>query len=290
MAAPADRAAGTPLRRRPAELVGLRTADGWDLDGLLYRSAGGVQEAAADPLVVLHLHGKGANMLQVTARFLPELLPEAAHFALNMRCHDLAHNTDRADRPVAGGMYERLDDGQPDIAAAVAFLQAEGYRRIVLAGHSSGGYYAGVYRGAPGEIAGRVLLSPLTTNRTALGWWFPGAGELEDALAEAGRLVTAGRADALINLPGWYWAISARSLLERAAQSDSRWIDAVNADASPVLVLWGEAEDRDAEWRQRFDEIAAPVKQMSVVAGSDHWYRGHEDAVAELCAEFLREL
>ena len=270
------------LARIATELVTIDTADGWVLDALHY-------PAAQSETVLLHLHGKGANMLGVQARFLPEMLPSVAHLSLNMRCHDLAYNTDRADRPVAGGMYERLDDGKVDIAAAIAFLRAEGYSRIVVCGHSSGGYYAGEYGVTGDEVAGRILLSPLFTNTTALGWWYPGDGELAAALVDAQRLVDAGRPDEIIALPSWYWAISARSLLERAAQREGLWLDAVNRDLSPVLMLWGETEDRNAAWAGLLEQIDASATGGPIV-GSDHWYGGFEELVADRVATFLTEL
>ncbi|GAB2468066.1 pimeloyl-ACP methyl ester carboxylesterase [Conyzicola lurida] len=270
------------LARISTELVTIETADGWVLDALHY-------PARESRTVLLHLHGKGANMLGVQARFLPEMLPTVAHLSLNMRCHDLAYNTDRGDRPVAGGMYERLDDGKVDIAAAISFLRGEGYELIVVCGHSSGGYYAGEYGVTGDPVAGRVLLSPLFTNTTALGWWYPGDGELEAALTHARALVDTGRPDEIIALPSWYWAISARSLLERAAQPEGLWLDAVNRDSSPVLMMWGETEDRNAAWSGLLAQIDAPAVG-GPIDGSDHWYGGYETVVADAVAGFVSGL
>jgi pimeloyl-ACP methyl ester carboxylesterase len=284
------------LARIHTELVTVSTADGWVLDALHYPAAPVAPATspawpatALSSTVLLHLHGKGANMLGVQARFLPEMLPNVAHLSLNMRCHDLAYNTDREDRPVAGGMYEALDDGRVDVAAAIAWLRAEGYDTIVVCGHSSGGYYAGEYGVTGDVVAGRILLSPLFTNTTALGWWFPGQGELAAALVEAHALVDAGRPDEVMALPSWYWAISARSLIERASQPEGVWIDAVNRDDSPVLMLWGETEDRNAAWAELLGRIEAPTTG-GPIAGSDHWYGGFETIVADQVAAFVSEL
>lgn len=278
--------AGTPVRRRSAELVTLRTDDGWELDAVLYPA----QTQAGAKVVLLHLHGKGATMLDIHARWLPDQLPGVAHLALNMRCHALAYNTDRDDVPVAGGMYETLADGEVDIHAAVEFLRSEGFTHIVMSGHSSGGYYAGVYTPEGEDIVGRVLLSPLTDNKTALSWWWPEAGGLEAALERAHGLLAAGRPDEIIPLSSWYWGISARSLIERAAQSGDLWLRRVNTLTSPVLLGWGGTESRDALWAEVFEEIAAESKTKLRLAGSDHWYHGFEGEVAAAVASFVCEV
>jgi hypothetical protein len=271
------------IRRRNAEVVTLPTRDGWELDGLLYPAAG---EAGADT-VLLHVHGKGATMLDIHARWLPDGLPGVAHFAVNMRCHSLAYNTDRADVPVAGGMYEALADGEADLHAAVDLLRAEGFTKIIMSGHSSGGYYVGVYTPEGDDIAGRILLSPLTDNKVALGWWYPEEGRLDAVLGRARELVAAGRPDELIPIDQWYWAISARSLLERAAQPGTEfWLERVNALPSPVLMGWGATESRDDMWMGVYERLAPP-KSLARMVGSDHWYHGFEQDVTALVRRFV---
>jgi len=241
-------------------------------------------------VVLLHVHGKGATMLDVHARWLPDALRGVAHFAFNMRCHALAYNTDREDVPVAGGMYEALADGEADLHAAVDFLRGEGYTQIVMSGHSSGGYYAGVYTPHGPDIVGRILLSPLTDNKVALGWWYPEEGHLATALEHARALVAAGRPDELLALPSWYWAISARSLIERSGTPGSEfWIEHVNALPSPILLGWGGTESRDDLWRDICDELT-PRTQSARIADSDHWYHGHEDRMIELVSSFVDDV
>ncbi|MDN3495481.1 alpha/beta fold hydrolase [Planococcus sp. APC 4015] len=273
-------------RRRSVEAVTFSTADGWSLDGLLYAA----ERPAASDVVLLHIHGKGATMLDIQARWLPDALRGVAHFAFNMRCHALAYNTDRDDVPVAGGMYESLADGEVDIRAAVEFLRAEGFTRIVMSGHSSGGYYAGVHTPAGDDIVGRILLSPLTDNKVALDWWYPEPGALDEALEKAQALVAAGRPDELIALPSWYWAISARSLLERSATPGSEfWIERVNALPSPVLFGWGGTESRDGLWTEIAERIAPDVSSARIDA-SDHWYHGYEAEMTDLVAAFVEDI
>lgn len=271
------------IRRRDVRVITVRTSDGWDLDGMLYSAS----DSEGADTVLLHVHGKGATMLDIHARWLPDNLPGVAHFAINMRCHALAYNTDRMDVPVAGGMYESLADGEADLSAAVEFLRAEGFRRIIMSGHSSGGYYVGVYTPEGDDIVGRVVLSPLTDNKVALGWWFPEAAQLNAALERARGLVAASRPDELIPISQWYWAISARSLLERAGQPGSElWVDRMNALSSPVLMGWGATESRDGLWTDIYERLSPP-RSLARLAGSDHWYHGFEEEMTALVRRFV---
>lgn len=273
-------------RRHRVDLVTIVTNDGWELDSVLYTPDSG---APSDTLL-LHVHGKGATMLDAPARWLPDMLPQFSHYAFNMRNHALAYNTHRPDVPVAGGMYESLEEGKADLEAAIEFAKSEGFTRIVVCAHSSGGYYAGVFLPHDSAVVGRVLLSPLMDNKFAFEWWYPEPGQLEDALASARQLVAEGRPDELIVLPSWYWAISARSLLERAHSPDGdAWIDAVNSHPSPVLMGWGAEESRDGLWTEVYEQLTVP-KSLARMENSDHWYVGHETDVTALVRQFVDSL
>ena len=270
-------------RRRSVEAVAFTTSDGWTLDGLLYPA----EASEGERVALLHIHGKGATMLDIHARWLPDALRGVAHFAFNMRCHSLAYNTDRDDVPVHGGMYESLPEGEADLHAAVEFLRGEGFTKIVMSGHSSGGYYAGVYTPDGDDIVGRILLSPLTDNKTALSWWWPEPADLVKAIDTAEAMMAAGRSDEIIPLPSWYWGITARSLIERAATPGSEfWTERVNRLASPVLFGWGGTESRDGMWREIATQLRPEVHDARI-AESDHWYHGHEERMTDLVADFV---
>src|SRR5262249_62147395 len=58
-----------------------------------------------------------------------------AYFKLNTRGHDVVAGRGRL---LAGAAFERFGQSVADIRAMVAFARQCGYRRIVLAGHSTG--------------------------------------------------------------------------------------------------------------------------------------------------------
>lgn len=275
------------------QLVSIETQDGLHLDGALY-------EPTAKPMAaVVHLHGKGGNFYSGPGRFIPELLADEPilHLVLNMRCHDLAYTrydlaeTDLdAPSTVAGGMWESLPAGHKDVAAAIQYLQSRGHERIFIAGHSSGGFYTADYCGRfPSQVAGRILLSPLTANTSAFPRWFSTDQERSTALDRARSLVEEGHDHWLVPIGSWYFAISARSLLERAAEPEGVWSQLMAACPSPALFLWSDAETRDGLWQGEFDRFDAGPKRRVRLAGCDHQYHGREGAVAEAVSTFVHE-
>ena len=258
-----------------ADLLELRAEDGEHLDALLY----------ADPserVAIVHLHGKGGNFHSGPARWLPERLAGRGitHLALNMRCHGLAWSRSEplpSGLMAGGGYWEDVAAAELDTAAAVAELRRRGSRAVVVCGHSSGGWYAARHAASRGDVDGVALLSPLMSNRSVFASWFAGAAERDAMLDAARALVAAGRGDALLPLPTWYYAISAATLLAKAAEPDGMFEAALAAVSVPVLLLWSDDEPRHRLWS------ALPVPPSGarvVLPGAGHSYRGHEDAVA----------
>lgn len=273
------------------ELVDVMADDGVRLTALVHPAAG-------EPWAgVVHLHGKGGRATTGPGRFIPERAAAdgVVHLALDMRSSGLGYTRydvpspdfTSGDVPVAGGWWERIADGRRDVAAAVDHLRGVGCPRIFLSGHSSGGLYAAEHSARDPHVAGRIFLSPLLSNRTALRVWFPEPGGLDDALDRARALVAAGRGHHVIPLGSWYYGISAASLVERAAEPEDAWDRALAASAAPVLMVWGGAESRDAAWRRAFAAIATEDKRMVVVPGAEHHFVGAEQQVTDAVLAFL---
>lgn len=278
---------GTPVR-----LLRLTTGGGEPLDAALIEPSRGDAVAA-----IVHLHGKGGNFYTGPGRFIADRTRDdpIVHLSLNMRCHDLGYTRydvpspdfTSADVPVSGGYWEQISVGHEDVAAAVAFLRSHGHDKVFVSGHSSGGYYAVDYAGRGNAVAGLILLSPLTTNRTALARWFPGEGDLDAALALARQMIDDGRGDRLIPLSSWYYAISARSLAERVDDPADAWEESLVALDCPVLMAWGEDESRHALWSGIAARAARPGLHTMSLPGCEHHFIGFEDRIARAVANFV---
>ncbi|HEX5541343.1 MAG TPA: alpha/beta fold hydrolase [Micromonospora sp.] len=277
------------------KILDARTADQERIELAVYPS----RVESAD-LGVIHIHGKGGNFYGLPFRPLaPRLqLPGAVHVAVNMRCHDLGYTrTDvpsadsvvQSDVAVGGGWWEDLDVGVDDIAAAVDHARSLGCRDIFLLGHSAGGFYAAAYAARNQQVNGIAMLSPLTSNKTNLGMWFPEPGQLEATLNQARTMVAEGRGHHIVPLGAWYYGVSAKTLLQRAAEEDGVWSANLNAARCPVLVMWGSAESRGLMFRQLVEELAVDDKQWAELPGCEHNYIGYEDTVAEQVTRFITE-
>jgi pimeloyl-ACP methyl ester carboxylesterase len=284
-------AAGLSVR-----LLTLRNTDGVPLDAVAW-------EPSDRPLAgIVYLHSKGGNFYTGPGRFVPELTRDRPllQLAINMRCHDIA--TTRLDVPsddifsdretyrgaeVDGGAYERIADGHKDVAAAVSWMRGRGVEQVFIAGHSSGGFYVGQYAALHDDVAGRILISPLTSNRTALGFWFDSDGERDATVERAKRMVEAGQGELLLTVRHWYYAISARSFLERATEPPDVWEKAMAASDVPTLWLWGGEESRHQLWERLCAQLRGDRDRRVVIPGAEHHFIGHEQAVADEILDFV---
>jgi acetyl esterase/lipase len=184
-------------------------------------------------------------------------------------------------------MWEDLSTGYLDLAAGVAHLRERGVERVVVSGHSSGGFYAADLMPRDTGIAAWVLLSPLTTNKNPFALWWPDPADQAQAAELARAMVAEGRGRDLIPVPGWFHAISAGSLVQRLAEPDGIWLSNVGHATAPVLMAWGDAEPRHPLWDELFREFADDGDRRLVLPGAGHYYRGQERELAAGIAEFL---
>lgn len=251
-------------------------------------------------LGVLYLHGKGGNFYTGPSRFMPVGLADenCLHLSMNMRCHDIGYTRYDVVSPdisvggatTDGGAWERTSEGWKDIDAGIDYLRGHGCTRIVLVGHSSGGLYTGLYPDEGHLVVGRVFLSPLISSKTAFQIWFPAQEDRDRAQATAHSMVSEGRGEQLIPLRTWYWAISARSLLERIAEPDDYFESALQRHSCPLLVIWGGQESRVEDWKRTFGSLQDRECLLYEIAGAEHHYAGFEDHAVAQMREFLRRL
>src|SRR4029453_17564741 len=148
---------------RPPEalvsLVRIATRDGVWLDGLV------TEPRSRRGTALIWVHGLGSvfSSGQPLTRELSTRLDAAgiAYFKLNSRGHDVVA---RGGGQLAGAAFERFRQSILDIRAMVSFVRLRGYRRVILAGHSTGAnkvlYYAARARDRRGNSI--ILLCPLS--------------------------------------------------------------------------------------------------------------------------------
>ncbi|MBS0262801.1 MAG: alpha/beta hydrolase [Planctomycetes bacterium] len=145
------------------ELHRVETADGWILDGALWPAT----TAPCAPLdAFLLIHGTGSNfyasgVLETFAR--QAVAGGTSVLRINTRGHDgLCTIPTRQGSQPGGATHERIHDCVHDLTAWVDWLQSQGFRRVILVGHSMGGVKAVLSQAAAPHtaVAGIVGISP----------------------------------------------------------------------------------------------------------------------------------
>lgn len=268
------------------ELISIPT-DGPALDGLAYHPPGVARGG------VLIFHGNTTNFYTGPSRFLPPSLVEAGFLVVtfNRRGHDVV--TTLPGKLPGGGAYQTAAEGLADNEYAAAYLARAGFERPLIVGHSNGGLLGARFAADHPQTRGLVLLSAHAggrgTYRRACAAGELGAEREVEALAEARRLVAEGRGRELMLLPGWWYAVSAASLVDRHDHTPDL-LEAAAGVRCPSLFLVGEAEDPTVYPAHEFAAVSPGPAEARIVAGADHWYTGVEAQVAAVVTRWLESL
>jgi pimeloyl-ACP methyl ester carboxylesterase len=266
-----------------AELVSIST-ETVPLDGLYYEPEGKAVGA------VLLFHGNTMNFYTGPPRFLPPALTRLglACLALNRRGHDILST--RASRIAEGGAYQLAREGIEDNRLAAQWLAARGFPAPVVIGHSNGGMLAvrhvADHPGTPAlvllsaHMGGKGILE--RTSRAGL----MAQDRVEEFTARARALVAQGRGRELMLMPGWWYAISAESFLDRLTETPDV-LELAPKIKCPTLYLRGDQEPRENYPAEEFQARAGGPCDVEIVPGCDHFYNGREEAIQGLVSSWL---
>lgn len=258
--------------------------DGIAVDGALHEPDDGRCAGAA-----LYFHGNTMNFYTGAARFLAEPLTALgyAFLAFNRRGHDVL--TTRASRAAEGGAFQSTREALADNRFAAQWFAARGFSAPVIIGHSNGGMMGVQHVVDHSHTPALVLLSAGRGGpRAASGG--PENLFAQDRQAElearARELVAQGRGRDLMLMPGWWYAISAESFLDRIATVPDT-VPLAARVRCPVLAIRGDKEDRDRYPAEEFQANCGGPCTVEIIANCDHFYVGREDVVAATVATWL---
>jgi len=266
-----------------ADLVSISTST-IPLDGLLYEPEGKAVGA------VLLFHGNTMNFYTCAMRFLPPVLVKLglACLAFNRRGHDILST--RNSRIAEGGAYQLASEGIEDNRIAARWLAARGFSTPVVIGHSNGGMLAVQHVSDHPQTPALVLLSAHGGGKSIVqrgGKSGLMVGERVEEFAERAReMVKAGRGRELMLMPGWWYAISAESFLDRLTETPDI-LELAPKVKCPTLYVRGDQEPRDGYPAEDFRERAGGSCTVEIVPNCDHFYNGREDAVREIVSSWL---
>ncbi len=267
------------------ELITVPTA-GTPLHGLFHAP----DEPATDAAMIMH--GNGMNFYYGASGFLPPHLTGVGLAALAYNRH--GHDTvSAATRVAEGSAYQTTAEGIDDNERAADYLRDRGFAAPIVIGHSNGGMLAGYHVSQHPETPALVLLSahqggPEALVRSSHNGLF-GQDRLPEFVARAHRLVDEGRGGELMILPGWFYVITAASLVDQSI-TPPRLLTAAESISCPVLFLRGDQEDREMYPAEAFAEAAAGPVEVRILDDCDHFYTGHEDQVGDLVAGWLADV
>lgn len=240
--------------------------------------------------MLIYVHGMGSNFYRSA---LKKAFMEAAP-ALGLGF--LSFNNRGAER---GTENERFHTCLHDLDAATAFARRQGYRKLVLVGHSTGcqkiAYWQARRRHT--AVAGLVLLAPAddyAVTRRDLGRRF------EKKVAWAHKMVACGRGDAPVT--GLYERFTAQRFLSLADLHATeanvfRYAGALThfrRVKCPVLAVFGEQEEFAAIPPQ---EMLAILRRKTksrdfddwLLPGANHSFKGCEAELALAVCRWARE-
>ncbi len=288
----------TKPTRVDVALARLRTRDGVWLDGVVVDPRRRPRTGTA----VLWVHGLGSvfSSGQPLIRELSTRLDHAGigYFKFNNRGHDVVA---RCGRRLAGAAFERFAESVEDIRATVAFARTCGYRRIVLAGHSTGANKVLHYMAGTGDrrVTGLILLGPISDvagemkriGRRALG--------PRVALAER---IAEREPEALVPRAFGFWSARRYVSLYRPGEAEdvfpyyrpgARW-RALRRVRVPIAVIVGSRDEyldrRPQEVIEAFKKNAIRARSLSgiVLRRAPHGFQRHERAVARTIVRWIR--
>jgi pimeloyl-ACP methyl ester carboxylesterase len=266
-----------------AELVSIPT-ETVPLDGLYYEPEGKAAGAA------LLFHGNTMNFYTGPMRFLPPALVRLgiACLAFNRRGHDILST--RSSRFAEGGAFQTASEGIEDNRLAAGWMAGRGFPNPAVIGHSNGGMLAVRHVADHPHTPALVLLS---AHGGGKGIVQKGArsglmvGErVEEFAARAREMVHAGRGRDLMLMPGWWYAISAESFLDRLTETPDTLALAPKVKC-PSLFVRGDKEPREQYPAEEFRARSGGPCTVEIVPDCDHFYNGREEAIQNIVSSWL---
>ena len=282
----------------PVTLVSVRTRDGVVLAGVMAEP----RRRRRTALVLVHGLGSAFASGQPLMRELSARLTGAGigYLKLNTRGHDVVA---RGGRRLAGAAFERFGASVEDLRAAITLARRAGYRRVILAGHSTGAnkvlHYAARTRDR--RLAGVILLGPVSDIAGEMKRI--GGRELRRRVAIAERLARRDP-DALVPRAFGFWSARRYISLYRPGEAedvfpyyrpDARWTTLRRLRLPLAVFLGGRDEYLDrppSEVVGAFERNAIRARSFTgvVVPGADHGFAGHEAAVARAIVRWVVRL
>jgi len=286
----------------PEEIVFVKSDDDIVNAGVLFNS----QKDTVNHIAVIWVHGWGVNFYSPTYISIGRAIAERGYTCLlvNTRMHDLGNVEGYTifDKRLRGGGYWGVaGDEVRDIAAWVDFATLQGFKKIILVGHSAGWAAVRMYQAERQDIrvAGLVLAS---------GAISPDSSPIDSSqYVQAVRLLSENKGDELIkdpkrSFPSYISAATFMDIVNTPPEyKDFFGIQTSNAGITkiqcPLLAFYGTNGDVGNE--AELELMKASIKKQpkgpasvytAMIKNADHMYKGEEAQVAEMITKWTDDI
>ncbi|MBI2640743.1 MAG: DUF1749 domain-containing protein [Candidatus Sungbacteria bacterium] len=282
----------------PVLLTKIKTSDGITLDGIY------VKPKHKGKVALIWLHG-------LTSRFYSgqTLIKEASslcsrygigYFKFNTRGHDIVA---RGPKELLGTAFEKFEDCVFDIRAMINFAKKLGYRKVVLAGHSTGTnkalYY--MYKMRDPRVAGLALLGP--TSDIAYDYLKFGKETIRRRVALAKKMKRTAPLSLVPQKFGIWTAQRYVSILEEGKPEDvfpyynskAGWKELKSVKIPLAVIVGSREEYLDRPLKkivEAFRKNALRTKNFSgiIIKGADHSFLKKEKELAKVIVDWIKKI
>lgn len=280
----------------PVYLATVRTRDGVSLDGIV------VPPKQKGSYALLWVHGL-ASRFSSGQKLIEELSKKTKgnkilYLKFNTRGHDIIS---RDGKKFIGAAFETFADSVKDIRALIGLSKELGYKKIILAGHSTGAnkvlHY--IYKTKDPSVKGLILAGAVSD---IAAWNINGKKHMKRGIDIAKKLKKKNRHSLMPNEFGFYTAERYVSLYEPGHAEDvfpylspkQSWKE-LKSMRLPIAVIMG-AKDKYLDRRPEkhidlFRKNAARVKSFSGISirGADHSFHKCEKELARAIATWINK-
>lgn len=284
------------------KLLRISTSDGLYLHGFYVPSKD-------KKVAVLNVHGMDGNFYEVNYVYvLADELEKAGvgFLTVNTRGNGKDTDFDTVDKKIkrVGSRYEFLEEAHLDITAWLKFLVNEGYKEIILMGHSAGTIKVARYL-FEGELKNKINKLILLTPIDALGARIAnGRKDIEGFLKKAQEKVNEGKGEELITSEFDHDVLSYQTFISWYKRDDlGRMFEFCSKDYNfPVLkkikiptkiIIGSKDEYFHPSNPQRPEEAMEillkniPNSKGMIIDGADHCFVSHEDEMVQEVSRFI---
>lgn len=285
----------------PVSLTKIKTKDNIILDGIA------VLPRRSSDTALIWVHGLGSSFArgqtlikELSGRCVKNRI---AYFKFNTRGHDIVNRNAIKTDALYGAGFEKFEECVFDIRAMIAYTRRLGYKKIILAGHSTGAnkvlYY--MYKTQDRSIKGLMLLGPVSD--IAAGRKKFGKTGLARGVVLAEKLA---RKNPAALMPLFYGVSTAARFLSmfRAETSEDTfpyltphadW-KALQSVRIPLAVIIGERDeylDRPAhKLTDIFHDHAPLAKSFSgvIIKSANHGFKKKEADLAHIIIRWIKSI